>query len=914
MKLISATIRNYRAHRELTVHFDAQRTVIGGPNESGKSTLVEAVHHALFLRARVGGSMRDQLCSDYHGGDPSVELVFEVGGDRYRLSKTFTGKASAPVTLACEGGETLHGDAAEEKVHELCQAESVGAGRGVESRIRNQWAHLWVWQGSAGNNPIAADATASMPVVPIDHLRDRLGAGAVLQSKRDNAVAAKIKEEIDGRFKQNLTPKVDSPLGKAVAELTAATDEYAAAEAQLQAFDAAIKTIEAAKATIAECDRDLATIQQELAAVRVRRTESTTLYRQLTEQSVAAKEAMKAHDEFVAADVEIRRLELEVATLEATLAPAREDRKRAIAAAEVAGTRLQDASRTLRELGAMQAAVNVRRDWLALCVRLAQGQVEYAGRSERCKRIRATRQESEALQRQLDELPAVTDESLTELGKLERDHADAQASLRAIATRVELVAAEVEVTLAGATIAPAHPATITDDAELRVGAMATIRIRPGGGQGVAEAKLASDAAVASLTAALAAFGVTDIADARRVYAKRQSLAADLHSKKDTLEGLGGIETERKLEALEATVAQLTAEAMRRTPGGETLPQCLAEAETRHQGAEAEARLLCDQAARANDELAAATAAQKAAEAAKQQAAEVLREAEGNLQVKQHSLDALRARHGIDRTGRIAELASHRALAEQVVATTQAAHDATRPGDIDRDEARLERAAEVSRTRRTGAMTQKATAEGTLQFDGTKDPRARWSKAVVRKRLAESRHAREDREGKAYQLLAALFEKQQRAVEDQFVQPLAERVTSYLVRLFGPGARATLAYKDGVFQDLALVRADRGNVQQAFSKLSGGTREQVAAATRLAMAEILAESHDGCLPIVFDDGFANADPERIRALQGVLDDAANRGLQVIVLSCTPNEYSTLGATRIDLQPLAFASAAEPQGAS
>jgi hypothetical protein len=36
--------------------------------------------------------------------------------------------------------------------------------------------------------------------------------------------------------------------------------------------------------------------------------------------------------------------------------------------------------------------------------------------------------------------------------------------------------------------------------------------------------------------------------------------------------------------------------------------------------------------------------------------------------------------------------------------------------------------------------------------------------------------------------------------------------------------------------------------------------------------------------------------------------------VIVLSCTPNEYSTLGATRIDLQPLAFASAAEPQGAS
>ena len=42
MRLISAIVRAYRLHRETTVSFDPHRTLIGGPNEAGKSTLAEA--------------------------------------------------------------------------------------------------------------------------------------------------------------------------------------------------------------------------------------------------------------------------------------------------------------------------------------------------------------------------------------------------------------------------------------------------------------------------------------------------------------------------------------------------------------------------------------------------------------------------------------------------------------------------------------------------------------------------------------------------------------------------------------------------------------------------------------------------------------------------------------------------------
>jgi len=139
----------------------------------------------------------------------------------------------------------------------------------------------------------------------------------------------------------------------------------------------------------------------------------------------------------------------------------------------------------------------------------------------------------------------------------------------------------------------------------------------------------------------------------------------------------------------------------------------------------------------------------------------------------------------------------------------------------------------------------------------------------------------------------LFREEQQALADQFSQPLAERISEYLQSLFGPGAKATVAFRDNCFQSIELVRqAGEGAIE--FSALSGGTREQVAAAVRLAMAELLAADHGGSLPIVFDDSFAYSDPDRVQTLQRMLDLASRRGLQIIVLTCNPADYAALGA--------------------
>ena len=122
MRLISATIRNYRIHREQTVAFDPQRTLIGGPNETGKSTLVEAIHRTLFLRAK-GNTEFHRAMLSLDGGNPEVELTFEVAGRRYTVRKRFG--ANGTVNLLPDADQPLNGEEAEQKLTELLSVEVV---------------------------------------------------------------------------------------------------------------------------------------------------------------------------------------------------------------------------------------------------------------------------------------------------------------------------------------------------------------------------------------------------------------------------------------------------------------------------------------------------------------------------------------------------------------------------------------------------------------------------------------------------------------------------------------------------------------------------------------------------------------------------------------------------------------------
>ena len=88
----------------------------------------------------------------------------------------------------------------------------------------------------------------------------------------------------------------------------------------------------------------------------------------------------------------------------------------------------------------------------------------------------------------------------------------------------------------------------------------------------------------------------------------------------------------------------------------------------------------------------------------------------------------------------------------------------------------------------------------------------------------------------------------------------------------------------------------------ITKVAEGTAEITARLDGAPVpGSVTVEDGSGLEGVVFDDAFAYSDPERVSALQGMLDLGATRGLQVIVLTCNPADYVGLGASVVSLGP-------------
>ena len=74
MQLLQITLEHVRLHRQLNLPLASGITVLEGANESGKSTLAEAIHRALFLPARTAGAALNQLRTRPFQADPTVSL------------------------------------------------------------------------------------------------------------------------------------------------------------------------------------------------------------------------------------------------------------------------------------------------------------------------------------------------------------------------------------------------------------------------------------------------------------------------------------------------------------------------------------------------------------------------------------------------------------------------------------------------------------------------------------------------------------------------------------------------------------------------------------------------------------------------------------------------------------------------
>jgi len=908
MKLLSATIRNYRLHREATVDFDPSRTLIGGPNEVGKSTFIEAVHRGLFLKAKGTGALHKSMKSVIHTGHPAVDVSFTAGGKTYKVQKFFSGQ-SGTTQLAEVNGHSWQGDDAEEKLASVLRSEDV-AGRATANRINEQWDHLWVWQGKSGNDP--AEHAASQQAELLQRLQATGGAVAML-SELDGKVANRFAEARGQVFVRSGKAKAGSDLDRAQTEVSQAQALYTTARERLDKLQQAVTNYEAAKTTLERTSTDLDTLrgQQQDILEKIAKAEDLQQVERGQETNVGM-----AKDNLVSLETteqSIVDLQIRITELQNALEPKQSELREAEAGISELRKHEEQADRELQEAQVATRSARLRRDLAAAYLSVHEKQARVQEIQKRLKRVGVLQRNMDDHRRLFSGLPEIDRNGLEELQNTESELGRARAALNAMAAEIEIVAADQAIQVGDQPLETGGSRTISETTDVSIGDSVCLRIYPGGGDSLAEAREIVRSLREQLQNALDRHGLESVKQASKVVATREDLQGKINGAKETLDDLDAEEVETSYSDAQEELITAEAEVARRLENVKDLdaPEGLAAARA--------LRSVQDKSVREAEDNEISLKATR--DALHQQGSTmdgqlaILREGivddQASLTGAEAQLDLLLKNHGDDAARATAIAVACKALAdaEHALAKTERTLKGLQPERLASDCERLERSVSGANSQREDAQTAKAVNLSILCSEGTDDPKASLDLAEARFNAAQEHLQSVSRKAAAIVLLDDIFQGQQQALADEFSQPLADKITDYLQCLFGADAHAVVLFKDNAVQSIDLARSSQTGAM-AFDVLSGGTREQVAAAVRLAIAELLAAEHDGSLPVVFDDAFAYSDPKRVHVLQRMLDLGAERGLQVIVLTCNPSDYAALGARQVIL----VAETAQPAGSS
>ena len=494
--------------------------VVVGPNEMGKSTLLDALRAALFEKYSSKAQSITALQNDRNQAGPVVELAFDLDDGLYRVTKRFINRPYA--RLSCPDGRTLEGDAAEETLRDLLSFDEPGK-TGAKPETLGMWNVLWVQQGhSFGALDLPESARSNL----YSALESEVG--TLLGGRRGRALPQAIEKQLAELVTSNSRPR---GAYKALIERAAALqNELEDLRLRRRELSKTLDDLEEAQEALVRLsagDRDQAD-QTELAEARKRHGQLAKL-----EERIAA----------AASDLELKKRNLEQAEKAQT---ERVGLKEAIAAE---GTAVEQARQRLESVRQYEKDARSQLDALRDSVREAETAVTAADEVvtrqrrmlnavERQTRIRelegrlAKAQAAEKRQREAQQNAAailVTDEVMGAIRSAAKGLEKIESRLSAAATRIAFDMAPeglVGIEINGQTL-PAEmpslqavePVTIAIPDRGRITIEPAIKNRD---------KLLGQQrdAKAELKAALQAGGIKTVSDAETQYTRRQSLVQE----------------------------------------------------------------------------------------------------------------------------------------------------------------------------------------------------------------------------------------------------------------------------------------------------------------------------------------------------------------------------------------------------
>lgn len=882
MRILEISLKNYRVHRDTTVKFSPTIHVVGGRNEIGKSTIAEAIHRVLFLKADGSTEYHKKMKSDF-GGEPEVRLRFEQGGTTYVLFKRFL---KNQVTKFGIEGKAEYTDAqADAELTNVIHAQT-GFGK---SGLTTQWAHLWAWQEQSMDNPFTDDRYPHQDLIV---QVQKLGGGAAMQSKKDQQVAEKLIARRDSLFSTRGL-KSESPAAKASGLVTKYEAEATEARKVLEEIEASLEQIRTSEENIASEKASQLSLQNELdkhAAELIEIEKAEKVLGDINQQIVIAdgsvrtlKETQSKIDQQLA---KIGGAKQALADARQALAPLAQESADAKADAEACRLASDTAYSERDALQKSATLVQQAIDRIELLERKAAAEAELAQAQSADTQI-------EKFQKELSAIPKITRQDITALAKLGDVASNAQAALEAMGVSVTVQQAGRKVSIDGTDILEGQSKVITETSVIRVGDEVTLSLSPKNGDIATQRKKLEQArqkfaeelkkfGVDSLTAAEANLTARDELQGKieRAEASRgTSSAADLRKTLSELDNeliqLDAKHPESKHVSLADRAAQ-TAEKKRLSP---LVRDAIANAETK--GALREASAI-----KASKAVAGESDLSNRVEKLRAELNDLESQLTGMLS-STGSLDKLKAdilKAESDRQALDGKLAASKSEVSKLTPDLVRAAIKMKQNSLDKSSARIKEAEKLSNTHR-----------GIVKGRTSGDPKLTLATAVAKLESAKADYSRENALAEALKLLGDTFETTQAELNKAFTGPLVSKIDEYAKILFGHDASVEMTQNDGAFTQPVLIRPQRGlNSTTQFDKLSGGAKEQFSAAIRLAMAEVLSKSHDGHLPVIFDDTFSYTDTENLNKVHLLLNHASEKGLQVILFTHSPALFNAMGA--------------------
>lgn len=174
--------------------------------------------------------------------------------------------------------------------------------------------------------------------------------------------------------------------------------------------------------------------------------------------------------------------------------------------------------------------------------------------------------------------------------------------------------------------------------------------------------------------------------------------------------------------------------------------------------------------------------------------------------------------------------------------------------------------------------------GKLKVLGEEGLAEKLDEAKAKSERLAKQFEREGARASASKLLFESLDMARAEARSAYVAPLREQIERLGRLVFGPELSLQLS------DDLAIQSRTLHGVTVPFAQLSGGTREQLGILVRLACAILV--SKQGGAPVILDDTLGYTDDGRLERM-GAAIAQAGRHCQVIVLTCMPGRYASVG---------------------